>query len=57
MKNFKSNIVLSALVSAAALFATTAQADDSKLQNAYKSTNIKAALINVVKKKLAKANS
>ena len=54
MKNFKSNIVLSALVSAVAMFATTAQADDSKLQNAYKSANVKAALINVCKEETGK---
>ncbi|KGT48162.1 MULTISPECIES: hypothetical protein [Acinetobacter] len=53
MKNLKSNIVLAALVSAAA-FATTAQANDSKLQNAYKSTNVKAALINVCKEETGK---
>ena len=44
MKNLKSNIILSTLVSAAALFATASHAAESnKLQEAYKSTNVKAA--------------
>ena len=57
MKNLKSNIILSTLVSAAALFATASHAAESnKLQEAYKSTNVKAALINVCKEETAKGN-
>ena len=55
MKNLKSGIVLSAIVSAAAMFTTTAQAADDKLQQAYKSTNVKAALINVCKDETGKS--
>ena len=55
MKNLKSNIILSTLVSAAALFATASHAAESnKLQEAYKSTNVKAALINVCKEETSK---
>ncbi len=54
MKNLKSNIIVSAIMSAAALFATTTHADNDKLQQAYKSTNVKAALINVCKEETAK---
>ena len=57
MKNLKSNIILSTLVSAAALFATASHAAESnKLQEAYKITNVKAALINVCKEETAKGN-
>ena len=56
MKNLKSNIILSALVSAAALFASTAHADNEKLQQAYKSSNVKAGLINVCKSETGKGN-
>ena len=57
MKNLKSNIILSTIVSAAALFATAASANESnKMQQAYKSTNIKAALINVCKEETAKGD-
>lgn len=57
MKNLKSNIILSTLVSAAALFATASHAAESnKLQEAYKSTNVKTALINVCKEETAKGN-
>ena len=55
MKNLKSSIVLSAIVSAAAMFETTAQAADDKLQQAYKSTNVKSALINVCKNETGKS--
>ena len=55
MKNLKSSIVLSAIVSSAAMFATTAQAADDKLQQAYKSTNVKSALINVCKDETGKS--
>ena len=55
MKNLKSNILLSTLVSAAALFATASNAAESnKLQEAYKSSNVKSALINVCKEETAK---
>ena len=55
MKNLKSNIILSTLVSAVALMATAANAaETNKLQEAYKSTNVKSALINVCKEETAK---
>jgi len=62
MNMLKSNIMLSIAVSATALFASVAHADNDKLQQAYKSTNVKSALINVCKeetgkgKKLSAAN-
>lgn len=58
MKNLKSNIILSAIVSAAALFGSAAQANEpnNKMQQAYKSTNVKSALINVCKEETAKGN-
>ena len=56
MKNLKSNILLSTLVSAAALFATASNAAESnKLQEAYKSSNVKSALINVCKEETVKS--
>ena len=56
MKNLKSNILLSTLVSAAALFATASNAAESnKLQEVYKSSNVKSALINVCKEETAKS--
>ena len=56
MKNLKSNILLSTLMSAAALFATTSNAAESnKLQEAYKSSNVKSALINVCKEETGKS--
>ncbi len=42
------------ITSAAALFATIAHANNDKLQQAYKSTNVKAALINVCKEETGK---
>ena len=54
MKNLKSNIILSAAFSAAALFASVAHADNDKLQQAYKSTNVKSSLINVCKEETGK---
>lgn len=54
MKNLKSNIILSAIVSIVAVFATSVQANTDKLQQAYKSTNVKSALINVCKEETAK---
>lgn len=54
MKFFKSNLILSTMMSAAALLATGAHAADNPLQTAYKSTNVKAALINVCKDQTAK---
>jgi hypothetical protein len=51
MTNFKSNVAISAVLSVAALFTATAHAD---MQTAYKSTNVKAALINVCKEETAK---
>lgn len=56
MKNLKSNIILSTLVSAVALMATASNAaETNKLQEAYKSTNVKSALINVCKNETGKS--
>jgi hypothetical protein len=56
MKNLKSNIILSTLFSAVALVTTaTHAAETNKLQEAYKSTNVKAALINVCKDETGKS--
>lgn len=46
--------MLSIAVSATALFASVAHADNDKLQQAYKSTNVKSALINVCKEETGK---
>ncbi|MFN3904829.1 hypothetical protein [Acinetobacter junii] len=54
MKFSKSNIILSTMMSAAALFATATYAADNPLQAAYKSTNVKSALVNVCKDQTAK---
>ncbi|WP_273778839.1 hypothetical protein [Acinetobacter sp. GSS19] len=54
MKQLKAKIILSTLVSAAALMAGTTHAETNKIQEAYKSTNVKAALINVCKEETAK---
>ncbi|MFC6167799.1 hypothetical protein [Acinetobacter terrestris] len=56
MKNLKSNILLSTLVSAVALMTTASNAaETNKLQEAYKSTNVKSALINVCKNETGKS--
>ncbi len=56
MKNLKSNIILSTLVSVAAFMATASNAaETNKLQEAYKSTNVKSALINVCKDETGKS--
>lgn len=56
MKNLKSNIILSTIFSAVALVATASNAAEAnKLQEAYKSTNVKAALINVCKEETGKS--
>ena len=54
MKFFKSNLILSTMMSAAALLATATHAADNPLQAAYKSTNVKSALVNVCKDQTAK---
>lgn len=55
MKFFKSNLILSTMMSAAALLATaTHAADENPLKAAYKSTNVKSALINVCKDQTTK---
>lgn len=55
MKFFKSNLILSSLFATSALLATaTHAADENPLQTAYKSTNVKAALVNVCKDQTAK---
>lgn len=56
MKNLKSNIILSTLFSAVVLMTTaTHAAESNKLQEAYKSTNVKSALINVCKDETGKS--
>jgi len=56
MKKLKSNIILSTLVSAVALMTTASNAaETNKLQEAYKSTNVKSALINVCKNETGKS--
>ncbi len=55
MKNFKSGLFFSALIAASASLAGTAFAADDALQNAYKSANVKASLINVCKTETAKS--
>lgn len=56
MKNLKSNILLSTFVSAIAFTSTATFADDAnKMQQAYKSTNVKSALVNVCKDETAKS--
>ena len=54
MKFLKSNLILSTMMSATALFAMATHAADNPLQAAYKSTNVKAALVNVCKDQTAK---
>ena len=54
MKQLKTKIILSTLVSAAALMASATHAETNKIQQAYKSTNVKAALINVCKEETSK---
>ena len=56
MKNLKSNIILPTLGSAVALMTTASNAaETNKLQEAYKSTNVKSALINVCKNETGKS--
>lgn len=54
MKLLKSNLILSSLFSAAALMAGSVHAADNPVQAAYKSTNVKGALVNVCKEQTAK---
>ena len=54
MNDLKSNIIRSAAFTAAALFASVTHALNDKLQQAYKSTNVKSALINVCKEETGK---
>ena len=49
MNIFKTGLVVSSVLSVAALFSASVQADQNELQQAYKSTNVKAALINICK--------
>ncbi len=55
MKIFKSGLFFSTLIAASATLATSAFAADDALQNAYKSANVKASLINVCKTETAKS--
>ena len=55
MKNLKSRLTLSALFTASALFASTSFASEADLQQAYKSANVKASLINVCKAETKKS--
>jgi len=55
MKNFKSGLIVSALFSATALIgSTTFAAESNAIQEAYKSANVKSALIGVCKTETAK---
>lgn len=54
MKFLKSNLILSTMMSAAALVATATHANTNPLEAAYKSTNVKAGLVNVCKDQTAK---
>lgn len=54
MKNLKSNIILSTFVSALAMAATVSHANENKMQQAYKSANVKTALVGVCKDETAK---
>ncbi|WP_010115815.1 hypothetical protein [Acinetobacter sp. P8-3-8] len=55
MKNLKSGLLLSSMFSIAAMMGSAAQAADANpLQQAYKSTNVKSALVNVCKTETAK---
>lgn len=56
MKFLNSKLLLSSVFASAALFASVTHADDNKLQQAYKSTNVKGALINLCKDETAKGN-
>ncbi|SPL72202.1 hypothetical protein [Acinetobacter stercoris] len=53
MKMLKSNIILS-LFAGFAMMGSVAHAADNALQQAYKSTNVKSALVNVCKQETAK---
>lgn len=56
MKNLKSGLILSTLFSAAALFGTATQAAETNaIQQAYKSSNVKSALVGVCKTETAKS--
>ena len=56
MKNLKSNIILSTLIKEIALMTNASNAaETNKLQEAYKSTNVKSALINVCKNETGKS--
>ena len=54
MKLLKSNLILSSLFSTVALMAGAAHAAENPVQAAYKSTNVKGALVNVCKDQTAK---
>ncbi|WP_119025932.1 hypothetical protein [Acinetobacter soli] len=56
MKFLNTKLLLSSVMASAALFASVTHADDNKLQQAYKSTNVKGALINLCKEETAKGN-
>lgn len=55
MKNLKSGFIATTLFAAAAFVGSAAQAETSALQDAYKSTNVKSALINVCKSETGKS--
>lgn len=54
MKFLKSNLILSTMMSAALFATATHAADENPLQAAYKSTNVKSALVNVCKEQTTK---
>ncbi len=55
MKNLKSGLILSTLFSMSALMGSTAFAAENPLQQAYKSANVKSALIGVCKTETGKS--
>jgi hypothetical protein len=55
MKKFKSNIILSTFAALTMAASATYANDNSKMEQVYKSQNVKSALINVCKEETAKA--
>lgn len=55
MKNFNSGFIATTLLAAAAFVGSTAHAESSALQDAYKSTNVKSALVNACKSETGKS--
>lgn len=55
MKNLKSGFITTTLFAAAAFLGATAHAESSALQDAYKSANVKSALVGVCKSETGKS--